>query len=287
MLYYTENITKLLGKYAKMLIMKTENIKLAIFDIDDTLIKRGKITVEPSAVKAINKLKASGIEVMIATGRAFYFIHDDIHETIQPNYYVTINGACVYNKDHNVIFSVPMIRDEVNAMITYSLEHNLGLGMKMQHSMEIVNDMNVFQTVYMQGSPKLDILDDKTDLKFIPEGDEVPMGLFLMGNEATIEASHPLSPDGFYAKAYADAYDIYSKRAGKISGIEEVLGQLNLTWNEVITFGDAANDMEMLEKAAIGVAMGNAPEHVKECADFVTHDILDDGIAHAINTLFK
>ena len=268
------------------MIMENKNIKLAIFDIDDTLIKRGKVKIESSAVQAINDLKSKGIEVMIATGRAFYFIHDDIHETINPDYYVTINGACVYDHLKEVIFDVPMVRSEVNAMIEYCNAHDIGLAMKMRHDMRVYRNMEIFKTVYMQGSEKQDILVDYTHAQTIEEGDEVPMGLFLMGDEAQIEASKPLCPDGHYAKAYANAYDIYSNRAGKIAGIGIVLDRLDLTWDEVIAFGDAANDLTMLEKAAIGVAMGNAPDHVKEAADYVTTDILEDGIFNAIQTIF-
>ncbi|CAM2904189.1 Cof-type HAD-IIB family hydrolase [Erysipelothrix tonsillarum] len=274
------------GKCVKIMIMENKNIKLAIFDIDDTLIKRGKVKIESSAVQAINDLKSKGIEVMIATGRAFYFIHDDIHETINPDYYVTINGACVYDHLKEVIFDVPMVRSEVNAMIEYCNAHDIGLAMKMRHDMRVYRNMEIFKTVYMQGSDKQDILVDYTHAQTIEEGDEVPMGLFLMGDEALIEASKPLCPDGHYAKAYADAYDIYSNRAGKIAGIGIVLDRLGLTWDEVIAFGDAANDLTMLEKAAIGVAMGNAPDHVKEAADYVTTDILEDGIFNAIQTIF-
>lgn len=274
------------GKCVKIMIMENKNIKLAIFDIDDTLIKRGKVKIESSAVQAINDLKSKGIEVMIATGRAFYFIHDDIHETINPDYYVTINGACVYDHLKEVIFDVPMVRSEVNAMIEYCNAYDIGLAMKMRHDMRVYRNMEIFKTVYMQGSDKQDILVDYTHAQTIEEGDEVPMGLFLMGDEALIEASKPLCPDGHYAKAYADAYDIYSNRAGKIAGIGIVLDRLGLTWDEVIAFGDAANDLTMLEKAAIGVAMGNAPDHVKEAADYVTTDILEDGIFNAIQTIF-
>lgn len=274
------------AKCAKIVNMETKKIKLAIFDIDDTLIKRGKVKIETTAVQAINDLKAKGIEVMIATGRAFYFIHDDIHETINPDYYVTINGACVYDHNKDVIFNVPMVRSEGNAIIDYCNHHDIGLAMKMQQDMRVYRNLEIFQTVYMQGSEKQDILVDYTDAKSIEEGDEVPMGLFLMGDESLIEASKALCPDGHYAKAYADAYDIYSNRAGKIAGIGIVLDRLGLTWDEVIAFGDAANDLTMLEMAAIGVAMGNAPEHVKEAADYVTTDILDNGIYNAIHTLF-
>lgn len=262
--------------------MKTKNISVAIFDIDDTLIQRGKQTIEISAVESINALKAKGIEVLIATGRALYFIQDPIHDIIKPEYTVTINGACVYNEDHEVVYDVPMERSEVEALLAYALKHDLGFATKLRHEMHVYNKMETFQTIYLKGSPKGYILKDHYHESL---GEETPMGVFMMGNEALIEASSPLSPDGHYAKAYDDAYDVYSKRAGKIAGIEYVLKKIGHTWENVIAFGDAANDLSMLEHAAIGVAMGNAPQHVKDLADYTTLDIDQDGIEYALKNL--
>lgn len=259
--------------------MKKEDIKLAVFDIDDTLIRRGKLTVENSALLAMNQLKEQGIEVMVATGRAFYFIHDAIHESVKPNFYVTTNGACVYDRNINLIYKTPMNLDETKSLIDYARKNELGIALKMKDNMPVYHDMNIFQTVYMQGSPKQDILEDRTQSS---ELESAPMGIFMMGDETTIENSRDLAANGFYAKAYTDAYDVYSVDAGKIKGIEFVLSKLNLTWDQVIAFGDAANDMDMIQKAKIGIAMGNSIDILKEKADYVTSDIESDGVYLAL-----
>ncbi len=259
--------------------MKTKDIKLAIFDIDDTLIKRGKVTIEESAKQAIKVLQAKGIEVMVATGRAFYFIHDDIHASINPNYYVSTNGACVYDKDLNLVFKVVMDLKEVNEIIHYARNNDIAIALKLEKNMPVYHNLNIFQTTYMQGSQKQYILEDRTQ-NDVNVTEDV-MGLFLMGDEKLIEEADRFTDDTF-AHAYQGAYDIYSKDAGKIKGIEYVLNDLNLTWDHVIAFGDAANDQEMIEKAKIGVAMGNATESLKKAADYTTTDILDNGVYNAL-----
>lgn len=265
--------------------MKPKNIKLAIFDIDGTLIIRGKQLIEPSAVRAIQRLKEADIEVMIATGRAFYFIQDDIRNTLKPDYTVTINGACTYDVNQSVIYKVPMKREEVNAVLQYCREHDLGVALKCEQAMHVYHDMPTFTTTYLQGSPKVHVLKDYTQAPLLAEGDEIPMGMFLMGDEALIEKARPLCQDGYFSHAYKDAYDIYSKRAGKIRGIEVVLKRLGLDWEETIAFGDADNDRDMLKHAQIGVAMGNAPQSVKDSADHVTAAIDEDGIEKALIAL--
>lgn len=80
---------------------------------------------------------------------------------------------------------------------------------------------------------------------------------------------------------YEDGIDIISKDGGKDHGIRKILEVHGFTREESIAFGDSDNDLEMLEFAGIGVAMGNAAESVKEVADYVTSHIDEDGIWNA------
>lgn len=267
--------------------MNLNNTKLAIFDIDGTLIKRKELTIRKSAVEAIRKLHDKGIDVMIATGRAYYFIQDDIHETINPDYYVTVNGAIVYNKTKEVIHEVPMDYQEVIALTTFAREHGFGIGYKLNDNMHIYSNFKIFTDVYLQGSPKVSMLHDFTDAPLISKDAELPKGIFLMGEEQTIESLRCTLSDSKLSHAYKDAYDVYSLRAGKMKGIEVVLKRLGYDWSQVIAYGDADNDVDMLEAASIGIAMGDAPDHVKASADFVTKDLEEDGIAYAIETLLN
>ena len=65
-------------------------------------------------------------------------------------------------------------------------------------------------------------------------------------------------------------------------GIQRYLKLLGIKREEIIAFGDAENDLEMIRYAGIGVAMGNGEEAVKAVADYVTADIDDDGIEKAL-----
>ena len=57
---------------------------------------------------------------------------------------------------------------------------------------------------------------------------------------------------------------------------------LNIKPSEIMAMGDANNDIEMLQFAGLGIAMGNASDYVKSLADDVTASNEEDGVAHAI-----
>ena len=79
--------------------------------------------------------------------------------------------------------------------------------------------------------------------------------------------------------------EVIPKVINKGQGIRDICKVLGISPAEVISFGDAANDIPMLEEAGVGVAMGNASEAVKQAANMVTLSNNEDGIAAALEKL--
>lgn len=79
--------------------------------------------------------------------------------------------------------------------------------------------------------------------------------------------------------------EVIPRVINKGQGIRDVCSVLNIRPEEVIAFGDAANDIPMLQAAGVGVAMGNAADAVKAAADMVTLSNNVDGIAAALEKL--
>lgn len=77
------------------------------------------------------------------------------------------------------------------------------------------------------------------------------------------------------------------KGINKGAGLEYICNYLQIKPEEVMAFGDAQNDIAMLEFAGLGVAMGNALDCVKEIADEVTLSNNEDGIAFTLNKYFN
>ena len=82
-------------------------------------------------------------------------------------------------------------------------------------------------------------------------------------------------------------YEGTIKGVSKLSALEHACDKLGIDRSEVMAFGDAQNDMSMLEFAGYGVAMGNACEELKEIADEVTLSNNEDGIAATIAKHFN
>lgn len=103
-------------------------------------------------------------------------------------------------------------------------------------------------------------------------------------SKLTVPGAYRAEDAAFLARWF-DVYDMgtYSdvvlKGVTKATGMQHVLDRLGLARENCIGVGDSANDLPMIQFAGLGVAMGNAPEHVKAQADAVTEDCQNDGVA--------
>ena len=76
--------------------------------------------------------------------------------------------------------------------------------------------------------------------------------------------------------------EVMPKGINKGIGIEKICDHMGISTDEVIAFGDSFNDISMIRTAGVGVAMGNAEQELKDCADYITDDCDSDGIAKAL-----
>lgn len=76
--------------------------------------------------------------------------------------------------------------------------------------------------------------------------------------------------------------EVTAQNVNKGRAIIELGEMLSIKREEIMACGDGANDMEMIKRAGLGIAMGNAIEEVKRAADAITLTNDEDGAARAI-----
>jgi hydroxymethylpyrimidine pyrophosphatase-like HAD family hydrolase len=91
--------------------------------------------------------------------------------------------------------------------------------------------------------------------------------------------------DVTYAIGYTAWMDVAPRGVTKASALEDLRRRLDVQPSRTVAVGDGRNDLAMLEWAALGVAMGHAPEDVRAVADEVTGTIEDDGVVPVLRSL--
>jgi len=255
--------------------MKT---KALFFDIDGTLVSFKTHHIPQSTVDALHEAHKRGIKIVIATGRPFSIVTNlsEISDIIDG--YITANGAFCFIGKH-VVHCEPVPEDDVKTVIRFARE--------MQFACLIAGERD---TIFYQTNDTarriFNVLLDVHNVKETEEVDDVLQQRILELTPIITEAQEreimPHINGCISLRWHPEFTDITSRKAEKSNGIRPIAQALGIEMSETMAFGDGGNDKEMLRKAGIGVAMGNALEPVKSVADYVTSSVDDDGIARAL-----
>lgn len=90
-----------------------------------------------------------------------------------------------------------------------------------------------------------------------------------------------------YSVGWTAWLDIAAEGTTKATGLERLRAILKVDTDDTLAVGDGRNDIEMLQWAGLGVAMGQAPEEVKDVADTVTAPVDEDGLAVVLEELLN
>ena len=272
------------GDY-KAMKENVRNIRLIVCDIDNTLLPAGHDALSRYTVKALHKAMDNGYQLMICTGRHYTFIPPSFFDDLPMDIIGTINGACLVDRSGKVIDKHPMSLEDMNAITNLCIAHGIGLGFKFEDAIVTYANYDKFMKGYVRNPRewKLVINDDEKRTHHLTAG--TPLGTFIIGDESVIEPFSHTLPDLIFAWSQRDGYDVFSRNVTKATAVQRVLDDEGLSWDNVLAFGDAGNDIPFIEKAGIGVALGNAKDGVKEHADLSADLCENDGVAKMLEQL--
>ena len=260
------------------LIRKAKDIKIIFFDIDDTLRVK-KTGYLPASIKEVfKKLKAIGIKTGIATGRSYFGVVDEIKE-LDPDYFVTVNGAHVQDKNHEEIYKNPLPKDLIEDIITWSDTEKIGYTFVAKDNVVVNewNDLTEESLVPIYG--KLD-----TDEKYYQKDDIYQM-LTMTKRDVDDTLPEHLKDKIRLVRWHEYSSDVVLAEGNKAEGVSKVLEKLNLEPSNLLVFGDELNDREIFDLAQIAVAMEVSHPEIKEKADLITDKVEEDGIKNALEKL--
>lgn len=264
-------------------------IKLIALDMDNTLLNgQKKLSSRNEAI--LKKLRKQGIYIVLTTGRPFAGIRPFVKQLDLVNagdYSVNFNGAVVYeNQSEEIVFEKYLTLDQIKSMKLFAD--------KMQVPMDCITGSCVYSVIdnkkstYENYVGKLNTFYDVTFAQ-LPENEKYYKFVIEEAVEKIeeIEELLPEFEDMTVLKSRRDLLEFAPKGINKTVGLSHLLEKLNLTWDNVMAFGDEENDLEMIQSAQMGIAMGNAVELIKNAANDVTSSNIDDGVAKYLEKYFK
>ncbi|UOE96491.1 Cof-type HAD-IIB family hydrolase [Alkalihalobacillus sp. LMS39] len=246
--------------------------KIVFFDIDGTLYNDQK-EIPKTTVQAIEKLKSNGVDVVIATGRA-PFMFEELRNQLNVSSFVSINGSyVVFNGE--VVYTraleqakLQQLEEEAN-----KLNHPL---VYVHHNHHYSNQQN--HPFIKESIGDLKIIEPKYNPDFF-RTEEVYQALLFCEDESHYVTNHQ---DFDYIRWHRYSIDVIPSGGSKAKGVEVLLDKLGIPKGNAYAFGDALNDIEMLQYVGTGVAMGNGCAEVKSVANYITKSVDEDGIHHGL-----
>lgn len=252
--------------------------KIFCFDLDMTLLDHAAYQVSEASLLALCKLRQDGHAVVIATGRDMDSAYSAAFaELIQPSAIVHSNGQKV-TAEGNVIREVFMEKELIRRIIDFAKANGLCVGYNIGSDGCYVNKHVMEEHGKRFYGMKDQAFVDESNLLTHPFYALAYFGELegvRMMEQAFPELKFPLFADRFGA-------DILTRDVSKANGIQALLEYYEKDWQDVIAIGDSMNDYEMIRQAGVGIAMGSAPEALKEAADYVTLPVEQDGVCHAL-----
>lgn len=248
--------------------------KIIFFDVDETLTHHENGTISTKTREIVKSLKHKGLKIVAANGRPLSLC-EEIRE-LGIDTLITANGAfTVHNEE--IIHKLSMDKHAVREVFEYAASENHGLSFYTKElSMNGVKDENILKAL----NETLSLSDYPQISERIYDEDIYLMCLFA--DEKTAEQYAQRFPHLMFKRWHPFVVSVLQEEITKSVAILNVLNYFNIDHSEAIAFGDGENDIDMIELAGLGIAMGNGSDTLKSAADFVTKKSVEDGIEFAL-----
>lgn len=271
-----------------------KEIKVLAFDMDGTLLDDEK-NLSAYTVEVLNQAAILGLKYVPCSGRGAERIAPLLEEVSGIEYMISTNGAAITDyRSGEVVCEYTLDRKDAIRIFDYVEECGCDLRIliedgyydlqgKMREPFGMPADMT-------RGMEADCWIREKGFRDFITSNDHVIQKYVLVFNniEEKFKAFDELVKiENLYVTYSHDLIvEISHPEATKGKALKRVAEIMNVPLENIMAIGDEHNDIPMFELAGIGVAMGNASDHVKAHADYITEKNTEHGVAKAIEKLY-
>lgn len=261
--------------------------KLLVLDVDGTLLDNSK-EISKRTLAALVKVQQMGVRVVLASGRPTYGLMP-LAKTLElgnyGGYILSYNGCQVINAKDGTLLFERRINPEMLPYLEKKARKNGFSMFTYNENILVTNDPD---NAHIQYEAQLNNLEIVREDNFSIAVDFAPCKCMLVSDdeEALVGLEEHWKRrlagtlDAFRSEShFLEVVPCGIDKANTLGALMEMLGVKS---EEVIAIGDGVCDVTMIQMAGMGVAMGNAQESVKRCAEMVTASNEEDGVAIAV-----
>lgn len=263
-------------------------IKLVGLDLDGTLLNDNHEISDENKV-IIENLKELEVKVVLASGREIESMIWASNELKLDTPLIALNGAIVTdNKGENVLFDKPLNLKKIKDLFIDLYDNGRFMLIFFKDEVIATDNNDEYYNIFTKYS---NVIPRRVNnvVKYLDDNNlwnSVYKIIFSDEEEVLIKLRDDLKGkiDEEYTLAFSMPFylELYDSNVSKGKALEYVANMYGIRNDEIMAIGDGENDLSMIEFAKIGIAMDNAPDFIKERANYVTSSNIENGVFHAI-----
>jgi Cof subfamily protein (haloacid dehalogenase superfamily) len=282
-------------------------MKLIISDLDGTFLNSQHEVIAEN-VEALKAAQNKGIEIAIATGRNYGNVLALCQRAGLRPHVISNNGAFVYDKNGKQIKAVGLDKNQVKDALDWLKYRNYFYTLCTDHSVYMpanaqailtsdyenaINHVRKMTPEKLREGIKIFLTLDSA--VFINDFNEILEQDFIFGNISAITLDHDKLLHGreYFSHcdgmsmtiAGKDIFEMIHPSVSKGNALEHLAAHLGVSLDDAMAIGDNFNDISMLKKVGISVAVANAEEDVKKICKHVSLSNDDNGVAYIIQKM--
>lgn len=261
--------------------------KWVVFDLDGTLLDSGKEITNENR-KAINLLKANGIEVIIATGRHSSNSSKFVYELGVTTPIIACNGALIRDVRKDTTLRIKEIKPGVALnVVNYCKQNQLDFLVYTSEAIFYSDNSERFKVIKAYNNSVNEKLRVPLyRVKTLDVSQQNIIKILVRSKDCNVfeKLNKYVNKDGrlTIVKSEDDLIDIMTSGVSKGDGLDFLAKHLGIDLENTAVFGDNHNDISMFKVAGLSIAMGNAEEELKRIADHITLSNDELGVSRAI-----
>lgn len=270
--------------------------RLLALNIDGTLL-RSNGRLQSSTKEAIQFVQKKDVYITLVTSRHFQSAKKLAKALKIDGCLITHGGAFIANRLDDPLY-VKRISEDLTFNIVQVLEYfncnirivheRFSIGNRKKISSNIMGKM-----LLNSGDPlfyPIQFVESLADALIDDPVAAPKIDVYFNDFEESREAAKTIQ-DAFQEvdviRIHEEKIEIVPKGVSKLAGLQKLGEHLGIALDEMVAIGDGLDDLEMIQNAGLGVAMGNAPFEVKRKADWITRSNDEQGVSYMVKEHFR
>jgi Cof subfamily protein (haloacid dehalogenase superfamily) len=258
-------------------------IDFIAFDLDGTLVGRDNV-VRPAVRAAVERVRMRGITGGIVTGRMYQASLPFARSLDLLAPLVCYQGAAIIDpQSDDVLLDVPLQNAVALKVVEFACRDGLHVQLY-RNDMYYCESRNRFSDLYAHVSGVEPIIVASLKAEFASS--DATKAVMIADPDVAARASEALATHlgnrAYVTRSYPEFVEVLDPKVDKGEALRFIAARLSLDLDRVMAIGDSWNDEPLLRVAGVKIAMGSAPESLKNIADAVVGDLEHDGVAAAL-----